>query len=250
MKQIFDKIFFYVFTIPFIIILYLYYFNKNLYNIILDSFFINEKENEKEKDYKLLFYSYIFFYIAYFIIMPFCRKSIYNIAQNFYKNYPEKRLYDLGHYLIPYHKYSTYISEYIISFVSVSILIIFILYPNIKLLYSIFFIYAILTIIKGCFINLTLLPDSSQECTFSKYFGSCNDLFFSGHTAKILILLLVVDYYNLIPNYISYIYYTLFIFMILFIISARNHYTIDIFIGILMAYVIYIIYYKVLSKFY
>ncbi len=248
-KKRLDQIFFYIFTIIFILFIYFYYFNKNRYDQILDQFFNKENKNNytnlnKEKDYQLLFYSYLFFYISYFIIMPVCRQNIYSIAQKFYKKYSEKRLYDLGHAMIPYHKYSKYISEIIVSIISISILIIFILHPNIKLLYSLFFIYSILTILKGCFFNLTLLPDASQECTFSKYFGSCNDLFFSGHTAKIFVLLLLCDHYDLIPNYISYIYYILFGIMMLFILSARNHYSIDIFIGIIMALVVYCIYYQ------
>ncbi len=247
MKQTFDKLFFYIFTISLILFIYFYLFDKKNYNILLSNFF-NKEENEsiqeKEKNNTLLFYSYIFFYLAYFIIMPLCRTHIYNIAQTFYKKYEERRLYDLGHILIPYHKYSKYISEIIISFISISILIIFIMYPNIKLLYSLFFLYGILTILKGCFFNLTLLPDASQECTFSKYFGSCNDLLFSGHTAKILILLLLCDYYNLIPNYVSNIYYILFGFMLIFILSARKHYTIDIITGIIIALFIYMIYYN------
>ncbi len=172
MKQTLDKIFLYIFTFGLIVFIYLYFFDKVNYNLLLDKFFNKNTEqiSEKEKDYTLLFYSYVAFYFSYFVVMPLCRSRIYSIAQKFYKKYEEKRLYDLGHMLIPYTKYSKYISEFIISFISISILIVFIMYPNIKLLYSLFFIYSVLTILKGCFFNLTLLPDSSRECTFSKYF--------------------------------------------------------------------------------
>ncbi len=253
MKHFFDKLFFYFFTIALILFLYLYLFDKDRYDSILDYIFTSprtstsfgtNKEPTRERDYDLLFYSYLFFYFAYFIVMPYCRQTVYAIAQKFYKNYDQKRLYDLGHAFIPYHKYSKYISEYVISFISITILIFFIFNPNIQLLYSLLFIYSILTILKGCFFNLTLLPDSSQECTYSKYFGSCNDLFFSGHVAKILVLLLLCDHYDLIPDYISYIYYLLFAILIVFIISARNHYTIYIFVGMIIGFLVYALYFQ------
>lgn len=256
MRKLLDKVYFIFFSIILIIIIYLYFFNKNKYDSILNYFFHkdNTKEDihdtiEKETDYKLFFYSYVLFYIAYFIISPFCKIRIQNIADIFYKNYKEKKLHDLFHILIPYHIYSKYIRESI-TILIVLIISYFIIYnPNIKFFYSLLFTYGILIILRGCIFNFTLLPKSTNECNYSTYFSSCHDLLFSGHTSKILLLLLLANYYSLIPYYILIISYILFILMIYFILSSRDHYTIDIIFGIVIALFIYIIYYKVLPYF-
>lgn len=247
MKQIFDKLFFYIFTIILILFIYVYFFQKELYYTYINKIF-NKNENKeinKEKDdYNKLFYSYIFFYIIYFYFSPYCKRKMYENAKIFYKNYEQKRLYDMFHNIIPYHKYSGILSEICGLIIIFSVVIFFILNPNIQFLYTFLILFSTLLILR-CIIGLvTLLPDSSGNCTYSDLFGSCNDLLFSGHTAKILILLLLCDYYNLIPDYISNIYYILFGFMILFILSARKHYTIDIVLGIIISLFVYIIYYK------
>ncbi len=169
---------------------------------------------------------------------------MYEHAKLFYKNYQQKRLYDIFHNIIPYSKYSGFLSEICGLLIIISVLIFFIIKPNLELLYVFLFLISILLISK-CIVGLvTLLPDSSGNCTYSDSFGSYNDLLFSGHVSKILILLLLCDYYNLIPDYVSNIYYILFGFMILFILSARKHYTIDIIFGIIVTLFIYMIYYN------
>lgn len=245
MKRIFDKLIFITFTIALLILLYFYYFKKDLYYIYMNKFF-NKKDdkNIENVEYNKLLYSYIFFYIFYFYFVPLCKSKMYENAKLFYKNYQQKRLYDMFHNIIPYHKYSGFISEILGLIIVISIIIIYLFNPNVKLLYSYFILFSILFIIK-CIAGLTtLLPDASQECTYSDYFGSCNDLLYSGHVAKILILLLLCDYYNLIPNYMSNIYYIIFGLMIIFILSSRKHYTIDIIFGIITTLFVYIIYYN------
>ncbi len=245
MKQRLDKIFFYIFTIFTIIYVYIYYFQNDFYQKIINYFFSKEFESEnKKEDSKKVFYSYIFFYIIIFYFAPYCKNKMYENAKIFYKNYEQKRLYDILHNIIPYTKYSGIISETICIIITLSIIIFFILNPSIKFLYSTLILFSILIITKCISGILTLLPDSSGNCSYSNLFGSCNDLLFSGHVSKILILLLLVDYYNLIPNYISYIYYILFVFIILFILSSRKHYSIDIFFGIIIALFIFMIYYN------
>ncbi len=248
MKQIFDKIFFYVFTLFLIIYIYVYYFQNDFYEKSINTIFYKnddiKKNKEKKENSKNLFYSYIFFYIIFFYFGPFCKNKIYENAKLFYKHYKQKRLYDIFHNIIPYTIYSKYLSEICALFIIISSTIFFILKPNILFLSSLLILVSILLIMK-CIIGLiTLLPDSSGNCTYSNLFGSCNDLLFSGHVSKILILLLLVDYYNVIPNYVSYIYYILFVCMILFILSSRKHYSIDIIFGIIVSLFIFMIYYN------
>ncbi len=244
MKRTLDKIFFYIFTIIIIIYVYIYYFKNELYNHLINKLFNKYNLEDKKEDSKKLFYSIIFFYIIFFYFGPYCKNKIYENAKIFYKKYEQKRLYDILHNIIPYYKYSTYLSELCGLIIIISISIFFIIKPNIKFLYSAFILLSIILFIKCISGILTILPDSSGTCTYSNLFGSCNDLLFSGHVSKILILLLLVDYYDLIPNNISYIYYILFVLMILFILSSRKHYSIDIFFGIIIALFIFMIYYN------
>lgn len=244
MKQTFDKLFFYIFTILLILFTYVYFFQKELYYTYMNKIFHKNDNNEEKEKYNKLFYSYIFFYIIFFYFGPLCKYKMYENAKLFYKNYDQKRLYDMFHNIIPYHKYSGILSEICGSLIIFSVLVFFIIKPNIELLYSLLILFSLLFIFK-CIIGLvTLLPDSSGSCTYSDLFGSCNDLLFSGHVSKILILLLLCDYYNLIPDYVSNIYYILLGFMILFILSARKHYSIDIIFGIIVSLFIFMIYYN------
>ncbi len=248
MKEEYDKIFFYIFTIFTMIYIYVYYFQNDFYQKSINTIFYKKdnikKNKEKKENSKHLFYSTLFFYIIFFWFGPFCKSKMYENAKLFYKDYEEKRLYDIFHNIIPYTKYSTYLSEICASFIIISSTIFFILKPNILFLSSLLILVSILLVMK-CIIGLvTLLPDSSGNCTYSHLFGSCNDLLFSGHVSKILILLLLVDYYNVIPNYVSYIYYILFLCMILFILSSRKHYSIDIIFGIIVSLFLFMVYYN------
>ncbi len=242
MKKRGDKIIFILFTIPLLILLYLFFFQKELYYIYMNKFF--NKDNENNIKYDTLLYSYIFYYISYFVFAPYCKKSIYNISKIYYKNYEQRRLHDLFHNIIPYNKYSGILSEILSLIIVLSILIIFILNPNAEFLYSVFIFLGIMVILKCITGLMTLLPDASGICTYSNFFESCNDLLFSGHSAKILILLLLCDYYNIISNYMLNIYYILFGIMIILILSSRKHYSIDIFFAIIIALFIFMIYYN------
>ena len=252
MKDIGGKVIFWIFTIALAVLLYLYYFYRPRYDELLSGFFNKEgtiPDNKQSFYYKNLIYSYVCFYVAYFVISPICKAKIYEIAQKYYKNYPQKRLYDAGHQWIPYSKYSHYGSETIVTIIAISILAYFWIHPNVQLLYSLFYLYAILTIFRSCAFLMTLLPDASQVCKFHTFFGSCNDLLFSGHTSMILLLLLLCGHYHLFPSNIALpIYYILFVAMILFILSARNHYTIDIFFAIIITLFVYLVYYQFVDR--
>lgn len=243
----FDFYYFLFFTLLLLVLFYIYTFHHANYKKWVQTIFRKNEEEIREKEYDLLLYSYTLFYIAYFIIAPFCKKRIYNIAETFYKNYHQKPLYDLLHQIIPYSKYSKYIREGITIFIVISIFFFFFLKPNISFFYSLLFTYGILIILRSFLFNLTLLPKSTHECNYSTYFSSCNDLLFSGHVSKILILLILANKYNIIPNHFVNIYYFLFFIMIYFILSSRGHYTIDIIIAILIVYFIYFMYNKMLK---
>jgi hypothetical protein len=98
---------------------------------------------------------------------------------------------------------------------------------------------SILYFLRAIFFTSTILPDSSKKCNENSAFGGCNDLLFSGHIAiSVLTLLYTHHFYQ--NNYIFRIISVLYISFLSFLILAnRNHYTIDVILGILIPYFIF-----------
>ena len=148
------------------------------------------------------------------------------------------RLYDICHtYLPDYGKYEIIGNLYIIFIVlfvflkpSHTVLILFELFAY---LVPIYFVRSILTLV-------TVLPKSSP-CVYDPLTafmnGGCYDKIFSGHTASVFILTLLLNKYNIISipvlillNFIN----------VLIILLTRTHYTIDVVVSFLICYLMYI----------
>ena len=98
-------------------------------------------------------------------------------------------------------------------------------------------VHGALVVMRGLCFSSTLLPDASQQCTKSKFLGSCHDLIFSGH---ILIMAL--------SNGIGLLFFprTPWLHRLgvwaasaattLLIAAARNHYTVDILLALLLTH--------------
>lgn len=91
--------------------------------------------------------------------------------------------------------------------------------------------------IRSVFIASTILP-KVKTCDDSKYTihnflnGNCYDKIFSGHMASVTMLFLVLNEYNRISPFLA----TLGVVMSgIITIATRNHYTIDVLMGILVA---------------
>lgn len=251
MKDLIDYYGILIFSILIIILSILFICFHKYYKSILNTFF---KINSKS-DYSLFFFSILFIYFVLMYIVLYCKKYIYNTSLDYYSSYEERPLYDTLHNIIPYHSYSLHFSEAIMIFFV--ILFIYLIYKsrNISILYNFLIILAIIHIIRSLLFSLTLLPDSSNYCTFSLFVGSCNDLLFSGHISGALLILLFVDKYKLFNSkVIKNSFIILFILMNIFILSARNHYSIDIVTALIITYIIYHFYFlygeKMLVKFF
>ena len=83
--------------------------------------------------------------------------------------------------------------------------------------------------------RLTILPHSDEKCKGVTIQGGCYDKMFSGHTALTVLLCL---FYNEQSKNI-YIPCILVVIQIFLLISTRSHYTIDVYIGLLVALLIY-----------
>lgn len=250
MKQIVDYYGILLFS-TFIIILSILFicFHKYYKNILNSIFIINQKS-----DYNIFFFSIILLYFVIVYILLYCKKLIHNASLNYYALYEERPLYDSLHNIIPYHKYSVYFSEIIMIFF---ILLFYLFYKkrNISIFNHFIIIFSLIHIIRCILFSLTLLSDSSNNCTFGLFSGSCNDLLFSGHISVVLLIILFVYKYKLfnskgVKNSLLF----LFILMICFILSSRNHYSIDIVTALIITYMIYHFYFlygeKMLHRFF
>lgn len=83
--------------------------------------------------------------------------------------------------------------------------------------------------------RLTILPHSDENCKGVSIQGGCYDKIFSGHMA--LTTLLCLFYYEETKN--IYIPCILAVIQMFLLISTRSHYTIDVYIGLLIALLIY-----------
>ena len=116
----------------------------------------------------------------------------------------------------------------------------FLLNLNKKYILSLIQYHSILTLLRVILYSSTILPPCKNEnCdqynSYQKYiFGFCNDKLFSGHISLILILMYLIYKNKLVNNTVFKLMAGLTIFMSVFIIMARWHYTID----VLLAYII------------
>ncbi len=250
MKYMIDYYAILFFSIFIIFLTFIYFLFYPFYKKILHLLF----KIDHKHDYHIFFLSIILLYISVIIILSQCKKFIYDQSLLYYQEYQQRPLYDLFHSMIPYSEYSKYISEIILLFF---ILILFyLLYKkrDISIFNHFIILLAIIQFVRGILFSITLLPDSSQNCTYSIFLGSCNDLLFSGHIAVVFIILLFTYQYKLFSTQIQKIFVFLFIFMILFILSARNHYSIDVIVALLTTYIIYYFYftnwYKKITKYF
>ncbi len=241
LKSIWSKLYFLFFTLIFLLSIYFFYFQHPFYDAFIRSIF---QGDIKKEHIRLLFYSFIAFYVSYMIVYPYCKIRVYHIVNKVYdESYPERKLYDTLHAIIPYHEYSKYLREIFLALIVIGVFIYFMYNRKIEFAYSLLFLYSAIIVLRSCIFNLTLLPKSNDECSHNTFFSSCNDLLFSGHTSKMLMLLLLADYYNIMPNSMSNVFYAIFVGMIFFILSSRDHYTIDILFAIFIVFFLFYLYY-------
>jgi hypothetical protein len=173
--------------------------------------------------------------IVYLVYSHFINKITQNIGTNHYND--EDRVYDICHKYLPnYEKYEIIGNIYIIfvcffTFIKPSKTI-SIFFELAAFIIPIYLIRSILTLI-------TVLPKSSQ-CEYNPKYafinGACYDKIFSGHTAIIFILTLLLNKYNII-NFLTVM--VLNIVNVSIILLTRTHYTIDIIVSFLVSYIMY-----------
>jgi hypothetical protein len=173
-------------------------------------------------------------FVLYLIYSHFVNIYLDTVGKDHYDD--DTRVYDLCHTYLPnYEKYEFIGNIYIIIillFVFKSSKYISIIFDLIAFIIPIYFIRSILTLI-------TVLPKSS-ECNYNQSFafinGGCYDKIFSGHSAFLFILTLLLNKYKII-NFATLI--ILNIINVSIILLTRTHYTIDVIVSFLVCYIIY-----------
>ena len=97
----------------------------------------------------------------------------------------------------------------------------------------------VLFVLRVIFINLTVLPATSQECKKTNHLpltGKCRDLVFSGHTGICILIILHLISEGFISMQIGIGIVSCLVYSI---IADRAHYTLDIVIGGLTSLFIY-----------
>ena len=127
----------------------------------------------------------------------------------------------------------------IINVVILIFIIPFLLNYKTDYLISIFKYISIIILLRGILNIVTILPSChKQDCDNQSYFryliGHCNDKIFSGHISVSLILIYLIYKNKLVNKTVLNIYNLLLLFISIFIILCRWHYTVD----VLLAYII------------
>lgn len=184
------------------------------------------------KNTNKLFFTSILFIILVFIISL----NIKNIDNTI-------KINDIIHDAVPpvLEKYDYYLD---IAYILIGcIFVLYIIYIDRPiLLIDFLIIYFIALLILKILSLCTTLPDCSKKCHIKhngvyKIFGQCNAYIMSGHFTALLLMLYLIHPY--ISNQLLIFFIIVAALYAFFIVSVRNHYTIDIIISIFVVDVLY-----------
>ena len=141
-------------------------------------------------------------------------------------------LNDIGHSYIKNIPYN----DYIINIIPVILVVSSYIFLNdkVNVIIPCMVVMLVLRMIAN---HLTILPKADKSCNGTGNFnGGCHDMMFSGHTAVVVFLCLFL--HKQYPSFALHGVILSFLQMIL-LIATRSHYSIDIFIGMLVAFLIF-----------
>lgn len=170
----------------------------------------------------------ILFFLIYLNFLN--TKHIESIARKKYHN--EFVLYDIGHNTFPHIYNNVDLSINILPISLILYSFVFLKHNADEIMLSII----VMIILRIIAIRITILPKCNQSCDKVTLLGGCHDQIFSGHTAITVLLCLFIYEHNktlFVPSVI------IAISQMFLIISTRSHYSIDVFIGLLVALLIF-----------
>lgn len=191
------------------------------------------------------YYLYISILIIIFVFLfhYYCQKNLYNNHQEKIKVKP---LYDISHEyfgeiknknvynFLCTTKYGFY--DNLIVFIFILTIIYLFIIKDIHLISNSILTIAILFFIRTITFSLTILPTPS-ECNKPPFYTSgCGDLLFSGHyinlTVCMYILLLKTNFHILFKILLG----TIYVLSIYFPLLCNKHYSVDIWLSIIISY--------------
>lgn len=168
-----------------------------------------------------------------------CKKIYYqleNKSEIFYKNIKlekKTKVYDIIHHNLPSLRSLTLLSD-----IFPYILLTIIFFIDFNLFYNVIGFLVSIYFFRLFIINLTILP-KDKKCDIkntSTYNGGCYDKVYSGHFASSLLCLLLL-YNSKYINLFTFLFLSIIIGLLL--TTTRSHYTIDIFVALLMVIIVY-----------
>lgn len=161
---------------------------------------------------------------------------VYNVTQKSMTKYNKQNLYDIIASNTPnLNKFSE-----CVNYLMLLMWIPFIKSFTISPLISLFKYVSVIFLLRSILVNVTILPScNSEKCTnyeglYKYIFGHCNDKILSGHISIGILLLYLMNKYELVNYFWSNFYIVLLFILSILIVAVRWHYTID----VLFAYII------------
>ena len=190
---------------------------------------------------------YIFILIVAILLTYLSVYFTMNYGENVQQSIPtDYTLPDIGHYLLP--DFSKY--EKTVDIFPVVAILSLIYLDKFKHANQFIYILAIILILRSISVSLTILPCSNknayevQNNSKIPYLnGGCHDKMFSGHTAILILCTIFILYHKLVPQKYFSIVIIFTIIGILAIIATRSHYTVDVFIAIIITFLTFHYYY-------
>lgn len=181
-------------------------------------------------------HKFIFVAVILVVLLALMRINIKNVDNTITIN-------DIIHNAVPpvLEKYDHYID---IAYILIAFLfIMYTLYINRPLILIDFLIIYFLALVILKILSLsTVLPDCSKKCHIKhngvyQIFGQCNAYIMSGHFTALLLMLYLIHPY--ISKTLLFTFIAIATTYAFFIVSVRNHYTIDIIISIFVVDFLY-----------
>lgn len=179
----------------------------------------------------------------YYTIGAFVLSSLFFMISNLYlrrfvkskKMHEQLPLYDFGHEHLPELHYEQYSTFNDILVVSVFILALYLVDYEQK--GRLLFLWTLLSLGKTISMWLTIMPHSNNVCEYKESLlpqDSCHDMLYSGHTMTLLLAMLFINDKIPLPWYVWVAYGV----SELLKIGARCHYSVDVFLAIIITFLV------------
>ena len=171
--------------------------------------------------------------IVYLLINYTNNQYVNKKGQQFYQN-NDPDIYDISYEYLPNYEKHEYLSHMYVFLC----LLPFLVFWNTNAVMSFLSFLIPIFVLRDITINLTILP-KRKKCSVNNtnMINGCYDKIFSGHVVIVLLATIMFYEFGIIRNVKLLIMMNMI--NILLILSTRHHYTIDVFLGIVLTILMY-----------